>query len=130
VFGDKVVRRSTDVLQVEDPDLKEMIRFIREHACSNIRAAEAMAHSELSPSTLQRRFHRLLGRSPKQEITRLRMEQALRLLAETELSVAEVAARCGSAELKHFSRAFHQSNSTTPSAYRRQARKLTHTAPR
>lgn len=118
-----VVRRSTEILQVEDPDLKEMIRFIREHACENIRVEEAMAHSELSSSTLQRRFRHFLGRSPKEEVTRLRLERARQLLAESELSVAEVGVRCGFAELKHFSRAFHHRMGITPSRYRQQQRK-------
>jgi LacI family transcriptional regulator len=117
------VRRSTEILQVEDADLKEMIRFIRERACTDLRVEEAMQHSELSPSTLQRRFRRFLGRSPKEEITRLRVERARQLLAETELSVAEVAKRCGFEELKHFSRAFHHAAGTTPSAYRRDAKR-------
>jgi LacI family transcriptional regulator len=118
-----VVRRSTEILQVQDPDLKEMIRFIREHACDSIRVEDAMAHSELSPSTLQRRFRHFLGRSPKEEMTRLRIDRARQLLAETELTMAEVGTRCGFAELKHFSRAFHHHTGATPSRYRQQQRK-------
>lgn len=105
------------------PDLEEMIRLIRRRACLGIRVAEAMAHSSLSPSTLSRRFQKLLGRTPKEEITRVRMEQAQQLLAETDRPLAEVAARCGFAELKHFGRAFRGAMGTTPSAYRREVRK-------
>jgi LacI family transcriptional regulator len=119
-----VVRRSTEILKVDDPDLQQMIRFIRENACTGIFVEQAMAHSGLSPSTLNRRFQKLLGRSPKEEITRVRLEEAKRLLAETDQSVAEVATRCGFAELKHFSRAFRTWAGITPSAHRREARKL------
>jgi LacI family transcriptional regulator len=118
-----VVRRSTEILSVDDPDLRELIRFIRANACRGLRVEEALRHSELSPSTLKRRFDKLLGRSPKEEITRIRMEAAGRLLAETELPIAEVAVRCGFAELKHFTRAFHAWAGITPSGQRRQARK-------
>jgi LacI family transcriptional regulator len=118
-----VVRRSTEILTVDDPDLKELIRFIRENACTGLRVEEALRHSELSPSTLKRRFEKLLGRSPKEEITRIRMEKAGRLLAETELPIAEVATRCGFSELKHLTRAFRAWAGTTPSGHRRQARK-------
>jgi LacI family transcriptional regulator len=118
-----VVRRSTEILKVDDPELEAMIRTIRARACEGIRVEDVIGDSGLSASTLNRRFHQLLGRGPKEEITRVRMEQAKRLLAETEQAVAEVAARCGFAELKHFSRAFRAWVGKTPSAYRREARK-------
>ncbi len=120
-----VVRRSTEILTVDDPDLAAMIRLIRARACDGLRVEAAMAHSSLSPSTLNRRCRELLGRSPKEELTRVRMEQAQRLLAETDRPVAEVAARCGFAELKHFSRAFRDWVGTTPSEHRQRMRKTT-----
>jgi AraC-like DNA-binding protein len=100
-----------------------MIRLIRARACTGLRVQEAMAHSSLSPSTLSRRFQDLLGRTLKEELTRVRMEQAQQLLAETVQPLADIAARCGFAELKHFSRAFRGAVGATPSAYRREVRK-------
>lgn len=120
-----VVRRSTELLQIDDPAIKSMIRTIRERACAGIRVEKVLEHAELSPSTLKRRFEKLLGRTPKEEITRIRMEHARRLLAETELSIADVAQRCGYSELKHFSRAFHAEAGISPSNHRRRFRKPT-----
>src|SRR5262249_29800449 len=93
-----VVRSSTDVVASEDRELAELIRFVRDNACGGLRVEEALRRSSLSPSTMQRRFKALLGRTPKQEILRVQLERAKQLLAETDLTVAEVAAKCGFGE--------------------------------
>src|SRR5262249_49255816 len=59
-----VVRRSTDVVASEDRELAELIRFVRDNACGGLRVEEALRRSSLSPSTMQRRFKALLGRTP------------------------------------------------------------------
>jgi LacI family transcriptional regulator len=114
-----VVRRSTDVVASEDRELAELIRFIRENACDGLQVTEALRRSNLSQSTMQRRFKELLGRTPKQEILRVRLDRAKQLLTETDLTVAEIAIKCGFGELKRLSEAFRTKVGLTPLAYRR-----------
>jgi LacI family transcriptional regulator len=115
-----VVRRSTDVVASDDRELVGLVRFIRENACDGLRVSEALRRINLSQSTMQRRFKNLLGRTPKQEILRVRLDRAKQLLAETDLSVAEIAVKCGFGELKRLSEAFRAKVGVTPLAYRRQ----------
>ncbi|HTU89769.1 MAG TPA: DNA-binding transcriptional regulator [Gemmataceae bacterium] len=117
-----VVRRSTDVVASENRELAELIRFVRDNACGGLRVNEALRRSNLSQSTLQRRFKALLGRTPKQEILRVQLERAKQLLAETDLTVAEIAVKCGFGELKHLSGAFRARMGVAPLIYRRQLR--------
>lgn len=53
-------------------------------------------------------------------IQSLRIEDALRLLEQTELSVAQIAAQTGFGSIRSFNRAFQNSMNTTPVMYRRQ----------
>jgi LacI family transcriptional regulator len=117
-----VVRQSSDVMAIPDRELAESIRFIREHACEGIRVEDVLGRSRLSASTLQRRFKAVLGRTPKEEITRLQMETAKRLLVHTDLPNADIAARCGFAEPKRFITAFHEKVGASPGTFRRHSR--------
>jgi LacI family transcriptional regulator len=69
---------------------------------------------------LERQFVAQLGRTPHEEIVRVRIENSKRLLLRPEFGVVHVAERCGFSKVQ-FMRAFRQLTGTTPAAYRRQA---------
>ena len=69
-------RRSTDALHTEDQDVAAAVRYIREHATSGIRVSDIVALTRNSPSTLERRVKKLIGRTIKAEITRVRLAHA------------------------------------------------------
>ena len=115
-------RRSTEMLAINDPDVETALRFIREHAGEDLRVTDVIATASSRPSTLERRFKKALGRTIKAEITRVRLERAKLLLAETELSIADIAARTGFAEPKYFCEVFRKHQSTTATEYRRKFR--------
>jgi LacI family transcriptional regulator len=121
--GEVVPRESTDVLATEDRELADVIRKIRKHACEGLRLKEFVAMTNLSRRTLERRVRILLGRSPKEEIIRVQIESAKRLLAETNLSVVAVAAKCGFSQPNHFSRVFHAKVGVPPTSYSRNAKR-------
>ena len=114
-----VTRESTDILATDDRELAAAIRFIREHACGGLRVKELERKTGLSRRSLERRMEKLLGRSPKEEITRVQIERAKRLLTETDLSVAAIAEKCGYSQPKYFSQVFHAKVGTSPGAYRK-----------
>lgn len=114
-----VQRQSTSTLAVKDPDLADAIRFIREHACDPCSVGDVLRHVPVGRRWLERQFTVHLGRSPHDEIARVRIETAQRLLRRMELPMHEVAARCGFAELKNFYVAFRKIAGSTPANYRR-----------
>jgi LacI family transcriptional regulator len=114
-----VSRESTDVLATHDRVLAAAIRHIREHACEGLRLKDSARWTNLSRRELERRMRKLIGRSPKEEITRIQLERAKQLLAETNLAAAVIAQKCGFVEPKYFSQVFHTKIGLTPGAYRR-----------
>jgi AraC-like DNA-binding protein len=71
-------------------------------------------------ATLHRVFIKNYGVSPVQYLGRLRLRLALELLADTHLSVADVAVRVGLPDLAYFSKLIARHTGHSPRAYRRQ----------
>lgn len=117
-----VVRKSTDITAIGDPHVAKTARLIRDHALAGRRIEELMQEVPVSRSALFRRFKEHVGRSPKKEATRVRLERAKELLRETTLSVAQIAERVGYAEAKYFIAVFHRAVGTTPLRYRRESK--------
>jgi LacI family transcriptional regulator len=113
-----VTRRSTDVFALGDPDVSGAVRFIREHACDGIAVKDLLAEVPLSRRVLEGRFRKLLGRTPHDEIARVRLERVVQLLRETQLPLAEVARRSGFRNAEYLGTAFRREFGTSPNAYR------------
>lgn len=111
-------RRSTDVLAVDDRRVAAALRYIREHACEGIDVPAVLRAVSLSRSSLERRFAQVLGRSPKAEILRVRLERAKQLLMDSDLPLARVAEKAGFDHPEHLSRLFKQKTGATPGQFR------------
>jgi transcriptional regulator GlxA family with amidase domain len=68
----------------------------------------------ISPFHFVRVFARQVGRTPMQQVTRLRMELADHLLTESDLPVSEVATRCGYRSVTAFSGAVRRHCGRSP----------------
>ena len=79
-------------------------------------------HHGLSPSTLRRRWFDALKTTPGRYLLNLRLQNARRLLAETNLPVGEIATQTGFQDMFYFSRRFKSETKLTPTQYRRQYR--------
>ena len=116
-----VQRQSTNILAIRDPQLSAAIRFIRDHACDPCSVSDVLGEVPVGRRWLERQFISQLGRTPHDEIVRVRIETAQRLLVRTRLDMFAVASRCGFADLKSFYLAFRKVTRATPAAYRRAA---------
>ncbi len=116
-----VTRRSTEVLAIEDRQIAAAARFIREHACEGIDVNDVLRAVPMSRSTMDRRFIRILGRSPKDEILRVRLDRVKQLLAETDFPLSQIAEKVGLDHVEHHSRIFKIRMRSTPSAFRSQS---------
>jgi LacI family transcriptional regulator len=115
-----VTRQSTDVLAIEDRDLAGAVRFIREHACEGIKVQDVLHAVPLSRRVLEKRYAKLMGRTPHKDILLQRIERAKQLLAATDLSMPAVSERAGFTHVEYLSVAFKKAVGVSPSVYRRQ----------
>lgn len=115
-------RNSSDMLAIEDADIAEAVRFIRDHACEGIRVVDVVRHVSLSRSVFERRFRQMLARTPKAELLRVQIARATQLLADTDLPLTAIARQSGFSTEKYFSDAFLRETQLRPSAWRRRIR--------
>ena len=113
-----VTRQSTDILAIADRDVAAAVRFIRQHATEDISVDDVLEQVPMSRSTLERRFARLIGHTPKAEILRVRLDRVKRLLAETDYSLAAIASMTGFKHAEYLSTVFKQKTGQTPGQFR------------
>jgi LacI family transcriptional regulator len=114
-----VVRHSTDTLAIDDEMVRDAMRLIRIRARDDICVSDVVRELAVSRRALEQRFVRLVGRTPAAEIRRVRIEEAKRMLLETDRSIAEVSRATGFGHQDLFSRVFRRVIGMTPSQFRR-----------
>jgi len=117
-----VIRQSTDVLAVDHREVAAALRFIWQHFREPIQAKDVVAHTTMSYRGLALAFEKQLGRTIADEIARKRIDEARRLLSETDLKATLIAKQSGFSGLEHLSRAFKRSVGQAPAVYRRNQR--------
>jgi LacI family transcriptional regulator len=113
-----ISRRSTDVFALGDADVSAAVRFIREHAWEGISVKDLLREVPLSRRVLEDRFRKLLGRTPHDEIARVRFERVRQLLREARLPLAEIARRSGFRNAEYLATAFRREFGMSPKSYR------------
>ena len=76
------------------------------------------ATAGLSASQFERTFRQAFGTTPRQHLLRLRIENACRLLSNSDDTVASIALACGFFDHAHFTRTFQRIMAMTPKQYR------------
>lgn len=97
----------------------EAVRFIRANYAKAISAEEVAEAGNVSTAYLSRLFREELGIGFSEFLTQVRLEEAERLLADTNLSVKEIAGAVGYPDEKYFSRLFKKTTGIKPTEYRR-----------
>ena len=73
----------------------------------------------MEQNNFSRRFKRYTGKTPKEYQIACRMARATALLADGDMSLSEIAARCGFAYHSFFSKTFKHLYGITPTEYRK-----------
>ncbi len=99
--------------------IKRAVEFIHEHRSSPLDLEQAAAEACLSKYYFSRLFHRMVGMPYQEYLTRLRIEDAKRLLKQTPyLSLTRIAVRVGLGSLRNFEGQFKKLTGQSPSEYR------------
>lgn len=115
------VRRSTDTVAIPDLGTARMLRFLRDHYRERRGIQQIARELGVSLRRVHGHFRRHVGRSLLQELTRLRVEHAKRLLPDSKLKLETVGLESGFSNRFHFVNAFRRVTGQTPRAYRRSA---------
>ena len=114
-----------------EPDRPEPVRrdvnwmriVIDEDPRRSVTLADVANAAKVSEKHLCREFARSIGHSPMRVYTLLRLQLALSLLVRSNLSVKELAHRCGFSDAFYFSRCFSKTFDVPPTELRAQIAK-------
>ncbi len=113
-----IARKSSDLLAVNHKGVANSLRFIWEHYHEPISVKDLVGVAAMSRRGLHKAFLENLGRTPGQELQRVRIERAKRLLGESDHKVEIVAGMCGFQSANSFCVAFKQATGMSPKQFR------------
>jgi AraC-like DNA-binding protein len=94
--------------------LKWMREVIDEDPGRSVRLSDLAGVAHVTPKHLCRVFRRAVGHPPMETYRLLRLQLSLALLARSNLSIKEVAERCGFDDALYFSRCFSRAFGSSP----------------
>ncbi|MFG1711003.1 helix-turn-helix domain-containing protein [Nonomuraea sp. M3C6] len=98
--------------------IKTVTELMRARLTEGVSVAELASTVGYSPDHFARCFRQSMGQTPHRHLTRLRVEEARRLLLGTDQPVSEIAAATGFADHAHLTRTLRRVLNMTPSALR------------
>ncbi|MDR2673351.1 MAG: DNA-binding transcriptional regulator [Opitutaceae bacterium] len=120
-----VPRKSTETMAVHDPFVADLLAELRRHLDKPFGVEWLVRHSGRSRRWLELRFREALGQPPLAVINRLRVARAKELLAgagHEAMSLSDIAAQCGFADLRRLRLVFTKHTGMPPKRFRRAAR--------
>lgn len=114
LYSQSSAKESGQILQMAD-----IIAYLEGHLSHPITTETLAAEAGMSPSTLNRAFHRFVDCSPIEYHLNLRIDRAAGLLKETGMSISEIAEASGFHDSNYFSRQFRKRLKISPREYRR-----------
>lgn len=122
-FPRVISRHSTDASAIKDSILAKALKEIRDNLAQPVSIEELSARLGFSKRTLELKAQKILGCTFRDEINRIRLNEAVRLLSNTDLSVQEIALKCGFCCASHLGTRLKQTFGYPPSTFRYSAAK-------
>ncbi|MBE6396682.1 MAG: helix-turn-helix domain-containing protein [Lentisphaerae bacterium] len=113
-------RQSTDEMQVPDAFLAKALALVRKDLSVTHTIAELASAVGISKRTLEMKANLILGTTLKAEIDRIRLNEAVRLISNTNMSMQSIAERCGFCCASHLNTRFKTIFGHNPSVFRYQ----------
>jgi len=115
-----MVDRATGLVK-DDASVTRALRYMEDHLSETGCLAGAQRTAGCSVNALIYKFAAAVGATPARHLWRLRTEKGLELLADTGLSIADIADQCGFRNPFHFSRCVRRLQGVSPREVRRRA---------
>ena len=101
-----------------------MMSFIQENYVEKLTLEQIADAASISTRECLRCFRESIRQSPTDYLIEYRVQVAKKLLETTNLSITEIALRCGFNSNSYFTKIFHRSCGKTPNAYRKELQSL------
>lgn len=101
-----------------------MIAFIQENFAEKLTLEQIADSASVSTRECLRCFRGAIHQSPMDYLIEYRVRTAKKLLETTDLTITDIALRCGFNSNSYFTKLFHRSCGKTPNAYRKEFRAL------
>jgi len=116
-----IERESSQIHAIDDPVIATSVRFIREHLADSITNDSIARAVGLSRTLLQKRFREATGQSIREFILARRVERAISLIETTDITLADVAWRCGFKHQEYLGQVIKKATGETPGMLRKAA---------
>ena len=113
-----IVRKSSDILTIRHQGVARSLRHIWEHGHEPICIKDLVDVSAMSRRGLHKAFLEHLGRTPGQELQRVRIERAKKFLASTTQKVQTIGYDCGYRSINSFCVAFKRATGMSAKKFR------------
>jgi LacI family transcriptional regulator len=117
--GKVVTQGSSDAQAITEPCILKALDFMERNVSRSISVDAIASHAGVHRRTLEQRFRRELGQSPYRELRRLRLRRAHDMITRTDMTMTDIAARCGYCHLAHLDAHFLETYGCAPTEYRR-----------
>nr|WP_168433022.1 substrate-binding domain-containing protein [Pontiella sulfatireligans] len=114
-----ILRNSSDFLNIEDTNVADALRYIRNHAGGFIDVSNVVNAVPPSRRVLERRFQDIVGHGIYQEIGRCHVERAKELLKQTNWPISRIAQESGFNTINRFKDMFRKITGLSATAYRK-----------
>lgn len=115
------ISRDLNAPEEKNPGFEAIARVIdtiqRDYAMP-LRVQDLARDAGMTPSQFERRVRAIVHISPRQLLTKTRLEAAAAALRETQIPIGEIAQSCGFYDQALFSRQFRQATGLSPRQYR------------
>lgn len=106
-------------IQVKHDEIETIQQYIREHYSDKITLDQLSELVDINKYYLIRLFKQQTGLSPIDYLIHVRLGEAEKLLAHTNVAISKISDMVGFHSPSHFSKTFKESNHSTPSLYRK-----------
>lgn len=99
--------------------IRGAVTYIDRHYADKLTLRKLAANAGLSQVSFSRLFKKITGTTPRRYITENRLNRSRKLLKDTDMLLADIAAETGFYDEAHFIRTFKESRGITPGEFRR-----------
>ncbi len=116
-----VLRESSKIYAIDDPVVAKGVRYLRDRLSESITNDEIARFVGVSRTLFQQRFREATGHTIREYILQERIENAVALIEQSDMSFAEIAHRTGFKHQEYLGYVFRKRVGLTPGQLRKQA---------